>query len=553
MDRDRNLLFGISAVQFDQIVPMAFVRAARKWAGDSRKDLSDYLVEDGFITEHERDFILWTVDRAIESANGNVEVAIEQIGGDEALRTASQDLIQRTDSGGIRIAAQDPQPEELVHAQPHDETAQDSTSHVRHRQPTREEVSSPSATIGPVILVGILLLFAGAGFVAWRFNVQSNRNVSQTPSAEPQIEESMAAFEFELAREAEARRAIQAERDRRRSLAETLQAHRRSLLLVEGQLINDPENFSLQFSLAEIYASISDVQTRRGDYRAALDADEEWIETLVKLESIRPNDASVHAAFIRSHRSRGQNLMGREDYKNARNALQSSLEFCVDAETASMENALSECWETYIEVANLGEIENDQEGVVDALRSAVETARELVDTDPTESRYRIMLGTSYASFASAYARAGYIEPAIDALQQAYRTFEKEIRARPTDDRLLDRMSDTYQELIELYAQKGDQVMVSGLRETYMNLRDTLAQAQPLNSAVQRDLMHLYTAMGITYMKEDNEQGAITSFEASAEIAQRLIDRDPDDLSLRHALERLERRLERQEIKAEEQP
>lgn len=51
MDRDRNLLFGILAVQLGKVSPHELVRAGGAWAADPAKDLAGLLVEMGAMAE----------------------------------------------------------------------------------------------------------------------------------------------------------------------------------------------------------------------------------------------------------------------------------------------------------------------------------------------------------------------------------------------------------------------------------------------------------------------------------------------------------------------
>lgn len=552
MDRDRNLLFGVSAVQFDQIVPKAFVRAARKWAADQSREISEYLVEDGLLTEHDCEFIQWTVDRAIEASGGDTAAALEHLGGAEALDSASAGLIKMTDDGGIRVAAQDPQPVELAPPSPvkHSDGWPERPERPRykHADTGSDESSDPEPKSGiGITLVGIgFVLLAGAGFFAWRVNTLSRTpdtaDVASPPIGENQEESAL--FEAELARETEARRALRAEQDRKRALAETLQAHRRSLFLVQNRLNAEPDNVSLKFSLADIHASIAGVQARRGDYRAALDSDNDWVETLLDLQASVPEDRSVVVSLANAYRVTGNHHADNDNFEDAREAYRQSIAVCEDRQEAFEPDLAQACWQTYIDLAALSKREGDDGRAVDELRIAVEIARELVDADPERVDFRVHLAESYAAFGAAYADLGYDEPAVDALEQAYRVYEAALRIQPDVEDLLEEISVIYGRLIALYTRMEDQVMVSGLRATYMNLRQAIADARPEEVGVQRDLMHLYTAMGITYKKEGNDQGAMAAFESSLAIADRLLEHNPDDRLLVQEKERLERRLER---------
>ena len=67
MDKDRNLLFGIFAVQLGKVTASQLVEAGGAWATDRSKDLPQRLIEAGFFSEKDLNFISDIVERAVES------------------------------------------------------------------------------------------------------------------------------------------------------------------------------------------------------------------------------------------------------------------------------------------------------------------------------------------------------------------------------------------------------------------------------------------------------------------------------------------------------
>ena len=57
MDRDRNLLFGVFAVQLKKITPQQLASAAGAWAADPSQDLAEWLVEAGALSKQDRELI----------------------------------------------------------------------------------------------------------------------------------------------------------------------------------------------------------------------------------------------------------------------------------------------------------------------------------------------------------------------------------------------------------------------------------------------------------------------------------------------------------------
>lgn len=64
MDRDRNLLFGVLAVQLEHITASQFAHGAEVWATRHSKPLATHLVEDGALSESDQAF----VDNLVEKA-----------------------------------------------------------------------------------------------------------------------------------------------------------------------------------------------------------------------------------------------------------------------------------------------------------------------------------------------------------------------------------------------------------------------------------------------------------------------------------------------------
>jgi hypothetical protein len=54
MDSDRNLLFGVLALQADLLDDAQFARACSEWAGRKDTPLAELLVERGWLTPEER-------------------------------------------------------------------------------------------------------------------------------------------------------------------------------------------------------------------------------------------------------------------------------------------------------------------------------------------------------------------------------------------------------------------------------------------------------------------------------------------------------------------
>ncbi len=104
MDRDRNLLFGVFAVQLMQLTPTQLAKAAVAWAADPARDLSDQLVKAGALSARDRDRVAGFVERAVQAHHGDVAATLAAFGGEERIYDVFRGSIVLTQSGGVEPA-----------------------------------------------------------------------------------------------------------------------------------------------------------------------------------------------------------------------------------------------------------------------------------------------------------------------------------------------------------------------------------------------------------------------------------------------------------------
>ena len=114
MNRDRNLLFGVLAVQLKKVTASQLVDAAAAWAADQSRDLGSRLVEGGALSDEDRKFIDDVVDRAIKDHGGDAAATLSSFGGEEQVYHSFRGSIAVTESGGVKsVAVVEPQGEAL--------------------------------------------------------------------------------------------------------------------------------------------------------------------------------------------------------------------------------------------------------------------------------------------------------------------------------------------------------------------------------------------------------------------------------------------------------
>ena len=99
--RDRNLLFGVLAVQAGMITPAQLAEAGGAWAIDPSKDLASRLAAQGVLKAGDRELVDRLVDRAIEAHGGDPGATLGSFGGDASIMHSFAGSLVRSESGGV--------------------------------------------------------------------------------------------------------------------------------------------------------------------------------------------------------------------------------------------------------------------------------------------------------------------------------------------------------------------------------------------------------------------------------------------------------------------
>jgi serine/threonine protein kinase len=103
-DRDRNLLFGIFAVQLMKLTPAQLVDAAAAWAADPSRDLAHRLCEAGILSEADRTLLSGLVDHAVKAHGNDASATLRNFGGEAQVHQSFARTIVITPSGSVDIA-----------------------------------------------------------------------------------------------------------------------------------------------------------------------------------------------------------------------------------------------------------------------------------------------------------------------------------------------------------------------------------------------------------------------------------------------------------------
>lgn len=101
VERDRNLLFGIFAVQLRKVTPTQLVHAAGAWATDPSVPLAERLIEIHALQTTDRELIDNFVDQAIRHHGGDPAATLSAFGGEAQVYSSFCGSIVPTSGGGV--------------------------------------------------------------------------------------------------------------------------------------------------------------------------------------------------------------------------------------------------------------------------------------------------------------------------------------------------------------------------------------------------------------------------------------------------------------------
>jgi hypothetical protein len=87
MDADRNLLFGVLALQADLIDADRLARAAAQWATQKTRSLADVLVELGWLSADERSQVEFLLNRKLAKHGGDAKAGLAEVTTDQVRRS----------------------------------------------------------------------------------------------------------------------------------------------------------------------------------------------------------------------------------------------------------------------------------------------------------------------------------------------------------------------------------------------------------------------------------------------------------------------------------
>jgi WD40 repeat protein len=99
MDKDRDLLFGLLAVQSERVDPHKLAEVSALWHPGQDRPFSQHLVESGLLSQADCQLIDELLEKEIEMEGGSVSQTLKRFGGDAQVYDSSLEPQIRTESG----------------------------------------------------------------------------------------------------------------------------------------------------------------------------------------------------------------------------------------------------------------------------------------------------------------------------------------------------------------------------------------------------------------------------------------------------------------------
>ena len=101
MNKDKNLLFGILAIQMGYITQVQLIESTEIWTKNQDRHLEDILLEKGFISTQQSDEIAKLISIRLEKSGGDTQEVLESLGGTDAVSKSFGGSIILTESGEV--------------------------------------------------------------------------------------------------------------------------------------------------------------------------------------------------------------------------------------------------------------------------------------------------------------------------------------------------------------------------------------------------------------------------------------------------------------------
>jgi tetratricopeptide (TPR) repeat protein len=318
-----------------------------------------------------------------------------------------------------------------------------------------------------------------------------------------------------------------------------------SLDLAKALVARSPADAERQFELAQSHFWVGFVRWRRRDLDAALEHFRAYSGIAEWLVGKDPGKTEWQLELASAHSNIGSVLQERHDSDGAL----AQFRACLAIERVLLEkdpenNTLREA----VAASNniIGEVQRSRGRLEEALehhRTELKIREELVRREPGNASWRMYLGVSHHEVGVVLEAMGDVASALTHYRTSLALSEGLAAHDPTNMEWKRELARHHFRIGRaLLAREGQGAELSRHLQAAVGILRTLVARDPSNSGWQRDLAEARNSLGEALHARGDLEGAVREAAAALEIAERLLEKDPDDpqalrlRSLGHALQ-----------------
>ena len=317
-----------------------------------------------------------------------------------------------------------------------------------------------------------------------------------------------------------------------------------SLDLAKALVARSPEDGERLYELAQSHFWVGFVRWRRRDLEGALEHFRAYSDLAERLVGMDPGRTDWRIELASAHSNIGSVLQERDDSDGAL----AQFRACLAIERALLEkdpenNTLREA----VAASNniIGEVQRSRGRLAEALehhRTELKIREELVKREPGNASWRMYLGVSHHEVGVVLEAMGDVASALTHYRTSLALSEGLAAHDPTNMEWKRELARHHFRIGRaLLAGEGQGAELSRHLQAAVGILRTLVARDPSNSGWQRDLAEARNSLGEALHARRDLDGAVKEAAAALEIAERLLEKDPDDpqalrlRSLGHAL------------------
>jgi tetratricopeptide (TPR) repeat protein len=327
-------------------------------------------------------------------------------------------------------------------------------------------------------------------------------------------------------------------------LAGALTSYRDGLAIADRLAQSDPGNAGWQRDLAVSYNGVGDVQVTQDDLAGALKSYRDSLAIIDRLAQSDPGNAGWQRDLAISNERLGNVYIAQGNLAAALEQYRASLNRMIPIRDANPSNADLQRF-TSVSVHKIGDVQvaqGDLAGALKSYRDSLAIFDRLAQSDPGNADWQHDLSVSDSRIGDVQVAQGDLAGALTSYRDGLAIADRLAQSDPGNAGWQRDLAVSYNEVGDVQVAQGD---LAGALTSYRDglaIADRLAQSDPGNAGWQRDLSvslnkigDVQDEIGEVHEAQNDLPAALTSYQASLAIAERLAQSDPDNADRQYDL------------------